>query len=57
MDSRTLKIRELKAKLQDARNFILDIIDNAADFQEEGKHIKPSWLIKNAVRRLERTKE
>ena len=56
MDARTLKIRDLKHKLESARDFIRNLVFYAAECQG-GQTLKNEYVIKEGVRKLEYTKE
>ena len=56
MDSRTLRIRELKNKLESARDFIRYLVFIASECRD-GQTLKNEFVIKEGVRKLEYTKE
>lgn len=56
-DRRTIRIQELKFKLESARDFIRQSVDHAVDVYASGNQVDRSWLIKQGVRRLESTKD
>lgn len=56
MDSRTLKIRVLKSKLEVSRNLIRRIIIQCLEM-EDGKVLSKSYWGKEALIYLERTKD
>lgn len=61
MDKRTLKIRELKQKLEISRSHIRHVVGVCADhidsFATKGHAISESWLIKRGIEILESTKD
>lgn len=56
MDRRTIKIRELKYKLNNSREFIRNIIIQCLEM-EDGKTLSKSYWGKEALRALENSKE
>lgn len=56
MDSRTIKIRDLKYKLAKARNLIRDLAIQCATM-ENNKQLSRSYWGREAICRLEDTKE
>lgn len=56
MDSRTLRIRDLKSKLEQSRNFVRSLINQCLEM-EDGKYLSKSYWGKESLRVLESTKE
>lgn len=56
MDKRTIKIRELEAKLSRARDFILRVGDCAIDTANDGNQIGKRYWAKEAMREYAETK-